>query len=489
MMYFSKIKYFFISFIFLSSTSFCMKLNRIDIDDSRCNHYKEDGNINQDGETNQNEDDNIKAKEEKLIQLARIYSCLHNILVNLKQSKINNNCYYYVEINNNPVEFLRKIIEEVISPLGEFINENKEYMKVNCTFEWSDSAKKLGILREVNGAITGVKIFYEKQNKVICEKPDEEYKKKIKVTTSVLDKLMRIGCYIMDVLIIHCNEIYKEKKQQERKSFSNYFKTLFNDVINLEGVENHYKNLVLNLMQLYSFVLNFNKSIGENPKDSGVFSDEKFKYVSDLIFCALCNFNDVFLFSVKFEFLDLIVEKMINNNGMDPEIEKIFSLTYRLPYFLTIFLSSFVSKRYNPKKNFELRFISCLQCLISLLCDLSYFREGCLSKDINENVEKLGKEVNNINKIFFAGISFENFMQNCEALLNGNVSLDKKFECQMDNFDTEIIEDSHVMSTSDDYSYIPSVKVPLKEIDDNNRFVGCVSCRSKVQITDINKID
>ena len=42
---------------------------------------------------------------------------------------------------------------------------------------------------------------------------------------------------------------------------------------------------------------------------------------------------------------------------------------------------------------------------------------------------------------------------------------------------------------SDDYSSISRVKVPLKEIDDNNRFVGCVSCRSKVQITDMNKID
>lgn len=114
--------------------------------------------------------------------------------------------------------------------------------------------------------------------------------------------------------------------------------------------------------------------------------------------------------------------------------------------------------------------------------------EGDLSDQIKENLGNL-RVGNNINEDFLSSISFKNFMDNCGALLGNQVSLNVELNDKMNNLDTEIIDVNEVMSISDDYSSISRVKVPLKEIDDSNRFVGCVSCRSKVQITDMNKID
>lgn len=474
MMYFSKIKYFFISFIFLSSKSFCMKLK---LDDG--NNFSENRNINQDCDTNQKEGDNIKANGEKLNQLADIYLCLHDILVNLGFNKDYTECYYIGADNNKDGDFLCKIINEVITPLEEFIKKNCNYMKGYIIFDWENSGTQSYILNKINEAIGYFRNIYKNQG--------EGYKKGILQTTSILDKLMRMGCYIMDVLILHYNEIYKcnkIKKTTQAGKFSDGFKALFKkDVISFDDVENRYKNLVLDLMKLYILVLDFNELIGEHPGDGNVFSDEKFKCAPNLILNVFRNFYYVFLFSVKFNLLDLIVENIIDsNNKLDFYIKNIFGFTYCYTTLSFVFLNKFVSRKYDHKVNCVQRFIFCLRCLLSLLCDVEYFSENNLSDKINKNLENL-RAGNDINEDFLSSIRFNDFINNCQTILSCNVSINKELNDQMDNLDTKIIEDNDVMSISD-YSSIPRVSVPLKEIVDNNGSGDCVSCRSKVQITD-----
>ena len=479
MMYFIKINIFFISFIFLSSTSFCMRrINR-----ETPTSQQEDDNSNLIYDTNQKENNIIKDDEAKLTQLVGIYSSLHNILVNLGFNEDYTECYYIVEEKGKNEDFFEKIIKEVITPLERFIKENKDYMKVNCIFEPIEChGNKSNALIMINRVI---KCFMDTYGK-----PGKERKNKTLQIVTILDSLMRMGCYIMDVLIVRYNAIYNYNQIDKKRvgKFSDGFKPLLKDVKFFVDVKNHYKDLVSDLMKLCSFVSDFDKQIGENYNDSDVFSDKNFEYVSNLVFNVFRNVYDVFLFGAKFNSLDLIVEEMTNNIYKEDHIKNIFFFTYKISVFCSTFLRTFFSKK-RDEAIIRHRFFPCLKCLLALLCnDVKYFIEGHLSEEIEENVGRLRQGVNYIGENFLYSISFDKFIGNCRSLLEGGVSLNVELEGQMGNLDTEIIEDNDVMSISD-YSSIPRVKVPLKEIVDNNRSGDCVSCRSKVQITDINNID